>query len=175
MKVLLVASGMPWYSPNDALPNCRRCRRPFPPVAAHSTALSLGQHPKVARISTYCRSVTPGCDSSRSTMSVTQEQIHGVLKEIRDPNTGKDLLATKSVKNLRIDGNAVTLEVELGYPAKTQFDPMRRLVSTRLHAIPRIRAVSVNVPSKIVSHSVQRGVKLIPGVKNIIAVASCKR
>ena len=107
-------------------------------------------------------------------MPVTQEQIHDALKEILDPSTGKDLLATKSVKSLRIDGDAVTLEVELGYPAKTQFDPMRRLVSTRLRAIPGVGAVSVSVASKIVSHSVQRGVKLVPGVKNIIAVASGK-
>ena len=35
-------------------------------------------------------------------------------------------------------------------------------------------SATANVSFKIVSHSVQRGVKLIPNVKNIIAVASGK-
>jgi len=43
-----------------------------------------------------------------------------------------------------------------------------------LKTIPGIGSVTANVTIKIVSHAVQRGVKLIPGVKNIIAVASGK-
>ena len=103
-------------------------------------------------------------------MSVTQEQIHGALKEVLDPNTGKDFQSAKSAKNISIDGGAVTLEIELGYPAKTQHDPIRRLITGKLRGLPGVSAVSVTVSSKIVSHSVQRGVKLIPGVKNIVAV-----
>jgi ATP-binding protein involved in chromosome partitioning len=107
-------------------------------------------------------------------MSITQEQVHSVLMEAVDPNTGKDFLTTKSAKNIRIDGADVALEIELGYPAKTQLDPIRKLVAQKLRAIPGVGTVSVEVTSKIVSHSVQRGVKLVPGVKNIIAVASGK-
>src|SRR5436190_498349 len=107
-------------------------------------------------------------------MSVTQEQVHGALKEVLDPNTGKDFLATKSARNIKVEGGSVSLEVELGYPAKTQLDPIRKLIAGKLRGIAGVSAVSVNVYSKIVSHSVQRGVKLIPGVKNIIAVASGK-
>jgi ATP-binding protein involved in chromosome partitioning len=107
-------------------------------------------------------------------MSATQEQIHSALSEILDPNTGKDLVATKSAKNIRVDGEAVALDIELGYPGKSQLEPIRRLVTTKLREISGVGAVTVNVTSKIVSHSVQRGVKLIPGVKNIIAVASGK-
>ena len=40
--------------------------------------------------------------------------------------------------------------------------------------LPGVGTVSANVYSKIVAHSVQMGVKLVPGVKNIIAVASGK-
>jgi len=53
-------------------------------------------------------------------MSVTQEQVHGVLKEVLDPNTGKDFLITKSARNIKVEGGSVSLEIELGYPAKTQ-------------------------------------------------------
>src|SRR2546421_885637 len=107
-------------------------------------------------------------------MSVTQEQIHGVLKEVLDPNTGKDFLATKSARNINVEGGSVSLEMELGYPAKTQLDPIRKLVAGTLRRVPGVSAVNVSVTSKIVSHTVQRGVKLIPGVKNIVAVASGK-
>jgi ATP-binding protein involved in chromosome partitioning len=107
-------------------------------------------------------------------MPATQEQIHSALSEILDPNTGKDLVATKSAKNIRVEGDAVALDIELGYPGKSQLEPIRKLVMTKLRGISGVGAVTVNVTSKIVSHSVQRGVKLIPGVKNIIAVASGK-
>ena len=107
-------------------------------------------------------------------MPATQEQIHSALSEILDPNTGKDLVATKSAKNIRVEGDAVALDIELGYPGKSQLEPIRKLVTTKLRGISGVGAVTVNVTSKIVSHSVQRGVKLIPGVKNIIAVASGK-
>ena len=107
-------------------------------------------------------------------MSITQEQVHNALKEAVDPNTGKDFFATKSARNISVEGGNVALEIELGYPAKTQLDPIRRLVSEKLRALPGVGSVSVEVTSKIVSHSVQRGVKLVPGVKNIVAVASGK-
>src|SRR5690606_38214887 len=63
------------------------------------------------------------------------------------------------------------LEIELGYPAKSVFESIQQQVSDTLKAIPGIGRVSVNVSSKIIPHSVQRGVKLIPGVKNVIVVA----
>jgi ATP-binding protein involved in chromosome partitioning len=107
-------------------------------------------------------------------MSITQEQVHSVLKEAVDPNTGKDFLATKSAKNIRVEGENVSLEIELGYPARTQLDPIRRLIAQKLRALPGVGTVNIEVTSKIVSHSVQRGVKLVPGVKNIVAVASGK-
>src|SRR5947209_7040936 len=107
-------------------------------------------------------------------MSVTQEQVHGALKEVLDPNTGKDFLATKSARNIKVEDGSVSLEIELGYPAKTQLDPIRKLIAGKLRGVPGVSAVNVSVTSKIVSHTVQRGVKLIPGVKNIVAVASGK-
>jgi ATP-binding protein involved in chromosome partitioning len=107
-------------------------------------------------------------------MSVTPEQVHTALKDTLDPNTGKDFLSTKSARNMKVEDANVSLDIELGYPAKTQIEPIRRLIAERLRGIPGVGTVSVSVTSKIVSHSVQRGVKLIPNVKNIIAVASGK-
>ena len=107
-------------------------------------------------------------------MSVSEAQIQAALKEIIDPNTGKDFIATKSARNIKLAGADVSLDIELGYPARTKLELIRKLVKDKLGAIPGAGKVTVNVASKIVSHSVQRGVKLIPQVKNIIAVASGK-
>jgi ATP-binding protein involved in chromosome partitioning len=107
-------------------------------------------------------------------MSLSELQVQAALKEIADPNTGKDFIATKSARNIRIDGNSIALDIVLGYPAKTVAADIQKLVTDKLKTLPEIGSVFVNVTSKIVPHSVQRGVQLIPGVKNIIAVASGK-
>src|SRR3989304_219087 len=107
-------------------------------------------------------------------MSISQETVQKALREIVDPNTGKDLVATKSARNIKLEGANVSLDVELAYPAKSQIEPMRKAVVARLRSIAGVGEVKVNVSSKIAAHTVQRGVKLIPGVKNIIAVASGK-
>jgi ATP-binding protein involved in chromosome partitioning len=107
-------------------------------------------------------------------MSLSELQVQTALKEIVDPNTGKDFVSTKSARNIRIDGNDVALDIVLGYPAKTVHAEIQTLVTDKLKTLPGIGNVSVNVTSKIVAHSVQRGVQLIPNVKNVIAVASGK-
>jgi ATP-binding protein involved in chromosome partitioning len=107
-------------------------------------------------------------------MSLSEQQIKTALATAVDPNTGKDFIAGKAVKNIKFDGDDVSFDIELGYPAKTQVDTIRKQVIAAVRTVPGVGNVSANVYSKIVAHSVQMGVKLVPGVKNIIAVASGK-
>ena len=107
-------------------------------------------------------------------MSLSEQQIKTALTAAVDPNTGKDFVAGKAVKNIKFDGDDVAFDIELAYPAKTQIDAIRKQVIAAVRAVPGVGNVSANVYSKIVAHSVQLGVKLLPGVKNIIAVASGK-
>src|SRR5438105_1534035 len=106
-------------------------------------------------------------------MPLSEAQVQSALRSLVDPNTGKDLVATRSVRNLKVSGDEVTLEIELGYPGKSQQEPIRRQVMQALKQAGA-SAVSVAVSSRVVPHAVQRGVKLVPGIKNIIAVASGK-
>ncbi len=106
--------------------------------------------------------------------TVSDSQIKSALQEISDPNTGRDLMAGKIARNIKIEGDDIALDLVFGYPAKNVMDGLRKQVISRLKKIPGAGNVSVNAGVKIVSHSVQRGVKLIPNVKNIIAVASGK-
>ncbi len=107
-------------------------------------------------------------------MALTVEAVQTALKGLIDPNTQIDFVSAKSVKNLRVDGGDISLDIVLGYPAKSQFDSIRKLVINAVRELPGVKNVSVNVSSQIVAHAVQRGVKLLPNVKNIIAIASGK-
>jgi ATP-binding protein involved in chromosome partitioning len=107
-------------------------------------------------------------------MSLNEQSVQEALKAVIDPNTQKDLVSSRSAKNIKIAGADVSLDVELGYPANSQIEGIRKAVIDAIKAIPGTGNVSANVFQKIVSHAVQKGVKLVPGVKNIIAVASGK-
>lgn len=96
------------------------------------------------------------------------------LKRVVDPNTGKDLVSTRAVRNLRIEGGDVSFDVELGYPAKSQHAALRAALLAAARQVSGVANVSVAISTKVTAHSVQRGVQLLPGVKNIIAVASGK-
>jgi ATP-binding protein involved in chromosome partitioning len=107
-------------------------------------------------------------------MAITQEQVLTALKGVVDPNTGRDFVSTKAARNVRIEGGDVSVDIELGYPARSQIEPLRREVIKAIKTVAGVGNVSANLTVRIVSHAVQRGVKLLPNVKNIIAVASGK-
>src|SRR5438105_4639922 len=99
-------------------------------------------------------------------MSLSEADVNACLKTVIDPNTGKDFVGGKAVKSVRADEAEVAIEIQLGYPAKSQHEAIRRLVRDAVAALPGAGRVTVSVGQKIVSHAVQRGVKLVPGVKN---------
>jgi len=107
-------------------------------------------------------------------VSIIEQQIQTVLATVIDSTNGKDFIATGSVKHIQINGNDVALDIELGYPANSVKADVERQIGAALQTIPGIGKVAVSVSSKIVPHGAQGGVKLIPGIKNIIAVASGK-
>ncbi len=107
-------------------------------------------------------------------MSVSELQVQTALKELIDPNAQKDFISTKSVRNIKVEGGHVSFDAVLPYPAKMVVDEIKAMLEDKVKTIPGVGSVTANVSWKILAHSVQRGVKLIPGVKNIIAVASGK-
>ena len=105
---------------------------------------------------------------------VTQAQIEEVLKQIKDPYGEKDIVSSKAVKSIDVDGGAVRIKVELGYPAKGIVDDLAREITDKVQAVDGVDSVDVEVGWKIVSHAVQKNLSPLPNVKNIIAVASGK-
>ncbi|WP_439113872.1 iron-sulfur cluster carrier protein ApbC [Hydrogenophaga sp.] len=107
-------------------------------------------------------------------MAVDQQALLAALQAVTDPNTGKDFVSTKAVKNLQSQDGDVSFDVELGYPAKSQMPSLRKALIAAAKGVAGVENVSVNLSMKITAHAVQRGVQLLPQVKNIIAVASGK-
>lgn len=104
----------------------------------------------------------------------TTDQVLAALAAVKDPNTGQDFVSTKAVKNLQVNGGDVAFDLEMGYPARSQVPALRQAAIAAVRGLGGIANVSVNVTTKVLAHAVQRGVQLMPNVKNIIAVASGK-
>lgn len=107
-------------------------------------------------------------------MAVTEQALLAALQAVIDPNTGRDFVTTRQLKNLKLDAGDVAFDIELGYPAKSQVAALRKALIAAARGVPGVENVSVNLATKVVAHAVQRGVQLLPGVKNIVAVASGK-
>ena len=107
-------------------------------------------------------------------MIITEQDIQNALKVLIDPNTGKDFISSKSAKNIQISDDKISLDIVLGYPAKSVMANVQALVIAHLKTLDGVNEVNVNVGSRIVAHKAQQGVTLMPNVKNIIAVASGK-
>src|SRR5437870_9940369 len=107
-------------------------------------------------------------------MPISEADVQASLHALVDPNTSRAFVSAKAVRKVSVDGSNVTVDLQLAYPAKSQHEALRKLVQAKLAALPGAGKVTVNIAHKIASHAVQRGVKLVPGIKNIIAVASGK-
>lgn len=107
-------------------------------------------------------------------MTHSEQQVKDLLKDVVDPNTNDNLINDKSIKSISIKDNDIDIKVLLGYPANSQLNDIKNLIATQIKkTLPEVN-LNVEVDFKITSHAAQKGIGLIPGVKNIIAVASGK-
>ena len=107
-------------------------------------------------------------------MAIDQQALLRALQTVTDPYTGQDFVSTKAIKHVQVQGDTVSFELELGYPARSQHAALQAALTAAAQTVPGVRHVSVQIRTNIVSHAVQRGVPLLPGDKNIIAVTSGK-
>ena len=102
------------------------------------------------------------------------EAIKKILGQIQDPNTGKDLQSSRSVGDVRMAGNKVTVVITLGYPAKSFMPILQETISQELASVIGDAELDLRIRSEIESHTVQKNLKPLRNIKNIIAVASGK-
>ena len=106
--------------------------------------------------------------------AITHAAVETALKGYIDPYLEQDLIAAKCLKRLHIEGDRVAVEIELGFPASGYQETLAAALRERLAGLPGVGEISIQLDSKIIAHEVQKGLKPLPGVKNIIAVASGK-
>ncbi|MFO1419095.1 MAG: iron-sulfur cluster carrier protein ApbC [Methylotetracoccus sp.] len=107
-------------------------------------------------------------------MPLTQPDVEIALKSLIDPNLGTDLVTAKAIKSIAIDGTSIRIRIVLGYPARSFAPVLAEAIRTKLGSEPDVGDVTVDISSEIVSHAVQKNLKPMPGVRNIIAIASGK-
>ena len=105
---------------------------------------------------------------------LSKESIEAAIKGYTEPHLGRDLVTSKSIKSIDIEGDQVKVQVTLGFPAAGAKDAIAEAVRERVASVPGVGLVQVDVNWEIKSHSVQKSLKPIDNVKNIIAVASGK-
>ncbi|MCC6756603.1 MAG: iron-sulfur cluster carrier protein ApbC [Arenimonas sp.] len=107
-------------------------------------------------------------------MSFTEDAVRAELAQLLDPDTGLDLISANAVRAVGIDGRNVALALQWAYPAKSAQPALIEAIQARLRERLGAQAVSVEIQTRIPAHKVQKELSPLPGVKNIIAVASGK-
>jgi ATP-binding protein involved in chromosome partitioning len=105
---------------------------------------------------------------------VTQAQVEEKLATYIDPYLERDLVSTKSIKEIAVDGDTAMVKVVLGFPAGGYRAELTEKLKSLVESIEGISTANIDVSSKIAAHAAQKGVKHIENIKNIIAVASGK-
>jgi len=106
--------------------------------------------------------------------AISEAQLQPLLQAVVDPETGRTLGAARAIRSVKVSGSDVDVDVELGYPAASRHATLAAALEAAARSVPGVGNVGVTITTKVVAHAVQRGVQLLPGVKNIIAVASGK-
>jgi ATP-binding protein involved in chromosome partitioning len=106
--------------------------------------------------------------------AVTEAQVRARLAGIIDPHTGASLEESGEVHAVGVDGDRVAVEIALGYPADGWRNQFAGEIREQLEADAAIAQATVSVTTRIATHKVQGNLMPLPGVKNIIAVASGK-
>ena len=107
-------------------------------------------------------------------MTVSVEAVRECLRGVVDPWTGRDHVSARALREVRVDGGAVHLTLELGYPCLGAHDALREQVVAAVSALGGVERVTADLSVRIVAHQALRGAQRVEGVRNIVAVASGK-
>lgn len=104
----------------------------------------------------------------------TEEELRRGLDQLTLEPTGRPLGKGGSRYTLEIRDGVASLEISFGFPAELAAEELLRSVRDLFHTIAPDTRLELSSGWKVESHAVQPGVKAIPGISNIIAVASGK-
>lgn len=104
---------------------------------------------------------------------LTRQTVLEVLRTVHDPELHKDLVTLKMVKGVDVEDGHVRLQIELTTPACPLKEIISRDVEAALARHPGFRSLQVDFSARVAGRAVEQQ-DLVPGVRNIIGVASGK-
>src|SRR5690242_17056272 len=105
---------------------------------------------------------------------VAEQDVLAALSRIQDPDLRRDIVSLGFVKDVAITPGAVSFKIELTTPACPVKGEMERQAREFVGALPGVERVDVTMTSSVRSASSLPQGNLLPGVRNVIAVASGK-
>src|SRR3954471_18889574 len=107
-------------------------------------------------------------------MSISKEQVIDALRNVIEPDLKKDLITLNMVENIKVDGSNVEFDVILTTPACPLKELIRNAcINAIIHFVDEKANATVNMLARTTSGR-DKSQPMLPGVKNIIAIASGK-
>lgn len=103
-----------------------------------------------------------------------RETVEALAAQFVDPWTQQDLLTSKTLRGVGVDGERVSLDLRFGYPIDDIRGQLTNQLSQHFNSHEGIEQAVINLSSQIRTHQVQNDLAAHSGVKNIIAIASGK-
>ncbi len=106
-------------------------------------------------------------------LQITEAAVMDALSHVQEPELGGDLVTRNMIKDLVIDGAKVAFQIELTTPAC----PLKDEIESRVHAALDpigVESIDLTWGSMVRRAAPRTAEQLLPGVKNVLAVASGK-
>jgi ATP-binding protein involved in chromosome partitioning len=101
-------------------------------------------------------------------------ELRALVEKYADPFLGQTLGEARAVESIELDGDRARIRVALGFPIGDYLPEFSRALTAHIAAAGGPRDVEIELVAKITAHAVQRQLSPLPGVRNIVAVASGK-
>ncbi len=161
--------------PNAALYHIALATLPRKPLKTNAwLSLQLRYNVRAqASVMRHSNSILPNTKSGNVTPS-TELDVKKFLKSIELADIGRTIGDVGRVLNLTSADGKIDAQIELGFPAESRHDEFRSCIAAAISAEMEISDVNIEFTTKIVAHGVQRNLKPLDGVRNVIAIASGK-
>jgi ATP-binding protein involved in chromosome partitioning len=104
----------------------------------------------------------------------SEQEILAALSRVQDPELHRDIVSLNMVRDLRVDGDRVSVKIVLTTPACPLSGAIKEEVERVLMAVPGVASVDITMDAEVKTHRAMGGPTPVEGVRNIIAIASNK-
>jgi ATP-binding protein involved in chromosome partitioning len=106
--------------------------------------------------------------------AVSESAVLDALRHVEDPELHRDVISLNMVRDLKVEGSAVSMTLMLTTPACPLTGPFKEAVEQAILGVAGVTAANVVLDAEVRGHQPQSDRRPVEGVKNIIAIASNK-